>query len=142
MIDHGYNDGGNGNGWNYEDVTDIPAEDKDRTYFIGSMDFLIDQILSVNPKAQIIIVSHYNDEPPFDKLVEAQRYVADKWNIPFIETYRNMGFSTEATITLDGETKTMKDVWCPDGIHPASDYTGEAIQHYAEVLYPLFRDLR
>jgi hypothetical protein len=142
VFDHGYNDGGNGNGSDYSDTMDVPTNSKDRTYFIGAMDFLIDRILTSNRKAQIIIVAHYNDEGAFSPLVEAQRYIANKWNLPFVETYKNMGFTTSASITIDGTTKTMKDWWLPDGIHPASDPTGAALKHYAEVLYPMIRDLR
>lgn len=125
IFDHGYNDAGYGNGCNYEDITDIPNDYMDRTYFIGAMNFLFDRILTANPKAQIVIIGHYNDEVPFDQLVEAQRYLADKWNIPFIETWKNMGFSSSVSISINGQSKTMKDVWIPDGIHPSSDKAGD-----------------
>lgn len=142
VIDHGYNDAGNKNGVDYSDLIEVPPNPFDRTYFIGAMNYIINKIKTDNFRASICIVSHYNDEGIFKNLVEAQRYVADYWNIPFIEIFNKMGFSTSAKITINGITKTMKDLWLTDGIHPSSDTTGEALKHYAEVLYPLIRDVR
>lgn len=142
VIDHGYNDAGNNNGNDYSDLKNIPLDTLDRTYFIGAMNYIINKIKTDNFRASICIVSHYNDEGVFNNLVEAQRYVADYWNIPFIEIYDKIGFSTSSKITINGVTKTVKDWWLTDGIHPSSDTTGEALKHYAEVLYPLIRDVR
>lgn len=142
VIDHGYNDAGNKNGVDYSDLTEVPSDSLDRTYFIGAMNYIINKIKTDNFRASICIVSHYNDEGIFKNLVEAQRYVADYWNIPFIEIFNKMGFSTSAKITINGITKTMKDLWLTDGIHPSSDTTGAALKHYANVLYPLIRDIR
>lgn len=142
VIDHGYNDAGNNNGNDYSDLKSIPSDTLDRTYFIGAMNYIINKIKTDNFRASICIVSHYNDEGVFSNLVEAQRYVADYWNIPFIEIYDKIGFSTSSKITINGVTKTVKDWWLTDGIHPSSDTTGKALRHYAEVLYPLIRDVR
>ena len=142
VIDHGYNDAGNNNGNDYSDLKSIPSDTLDRTYFIGAMNYIINKIKTDNFRASICIISHYNDEGVFKDLVEAQRYVADYWNIPFIEIYDKIGFSTSSKITISGVTKTVKDWWLPDGIHPSSDTTGKALKHYAEVLYPLIRDVR
>ena len=142
VFDHGYNDAGNQNGSNYTETKDIPTNLYDRTYFIGAMNFLIDLIKKDNYQANIVIISHYNDENSFADLIEAQSYIADKWNIPFINISNKMGFSTAMSVTIDGTTKTMKNWWLPDGIHPSSDTTGKALQHYAKVLYPFIRDIR
>ena len=103
---------------------------------------LIDLIKKDNFRASIVIISHYNDEGTFADLVDAQAYIANKWNIPFINISNKMGFTTAMSVTIDGTTKTMKNWWLPDGIHPSSDTSGKALQHYAEVLYPLIRDVR
>lgn len=142
VIDHGYNDAGNKNGVDYSDLIEVPPNPFDRTYFIGAMNYIINKIKTDNFRASICIISHYNDEGVFKELVEAQRYIADYWNIPFIEIFNKMGFSTSAKITINGESKTLKDWWLPDGIHPSSDVTGAALEHYANVLYPLIRDIR
>lgn len=142
VIDHGYNDAGNKNGVDYSDLIEVPSDPLDRTYYIGAMNYIINKIKTDNFRASICIISHYNDEGVFKNLVDAQRYVADYWNIPFIEIYNKLGFSTTAKITINGKTKTLKDWWLPDGIHPSSDTTGKALKHYAEVLYPLFRNVR
>lgn len=142
VFDHGYNDGGNGNGTNYSDTTDIPTNPLDRTYFIGAMNFLINQIKQDNFRASVIVISHYNDEYMFKDLVDAQEYIANKWNIPFINISNKLGFTSFYSVTIDGITKTMKNWWLPDMIHPSSDPTGKALQHYAEVLFPMIRDVR
>lgn len=142
VFDHGYNDAGNLNGSNYSDTTDIPTNPLDRTYFIGAMNFLIDQIKQDNYRASIVVISHYNDEGQYADLVKAQSFVANKWNIPFINISNSMGFSTARSVTINGTTKTMKNWWLPDGIHPSSDTTGKTLKHYAEVLYPFIRDAR
>lgn len=142
VFDHGYNDAGNLNGSDYSDTTDVPVNPLDRTYFIGAMNFLIDQIKSDDYHNKVIIISHYNDEGAFADLIEAQSYIANKWNIPFINISNKLGFSTTMSVTINGITKTLKNFWLPDTIHPASDTTGRALQHYAEVLYPMIRDVR
>lgn len=142
VFDHGYNDAGNLNGSNYSETKDIPTDPLDRTYFIGAMNFLIDQIKQDNYRASIVVISHYNDEGQYADLVESQSFIANKWNIPFINISNSMGFSTARSVTIGGVTKTMKNWWLPDGIHPSSDLTGKTLQHYAEVLYPFIRDAR
>lgn len=142
VFDHGYNDAGNKNGVDYSDLTKVPSDSFDRTYFIGAMNYIINKIKTDNFRASICIISHYNDEGVFKELVEAQRYIADYWNVPFIEIFNKIGFSTSAKITINGKSKTLKDWWLPDGIHPSSDVTGAALEHYANVLYPLIRDIR
>lgn len=142
VFDHGFNDAGNDNTINYSDLVEIPANPLDRTYFIGAMNFLIDRIKTDNYQAKIVIISHYNDEGIYKDLINAQKYIADKWNIPFINISNKLGFSTTVSITINGTTKTMKDWYLPDGIHPASDTTGYALEHYAEVLFPEIRDVR
>ena len=142
VFDHGYNDGGNGNGSDYSDTTDVPYDPLDRTYFIGAMNFLINKIKESNYKAKVIIISHYNDENAYADLVEAQSYVANKWNIPFINISNKLGFTSSVAVTINGTTKTMKNWWMPDNVHPASDTTGDALKHYADILYPMIRDIR
>lgn len=142
VFDHGYNDAGNNNGVNYADTKVVPTNALDRTYFIGAMNFLIDRIKQDNYRASIVIISHYNDEGQYADLIEAQQFIADKWNIPFINISNRMGFSTARSVTINGTTKTMKDWWLPDTIHPSSDTSGKALQHYAEVLAPLLELVR
>ena len=142
VFDHGYNDAGNLNGSNYSDLKVVPNNLYDRTYFIGAMNFLIDLIKKDDFRASIVIISHYNDEGAFADLIDAQSYIANKWNIPFVNISNKIGFTTAMSVTIDGTTKTMRNWWMPDGLHPASDTSGKALQHYAEVLAPLLEQVR
>ena len=44
--------------------------------------------------------------------------------------------------TKDGDEIPMLFARYPDGIHPASDTTGDALQYYADVLAPLVATVR
>lgn len=138
VFDHGHNDAGYG--YNYDALTTVPSNTKDRTYFIGAMNFLIDKILSDNPKARIVFIGHYeNDRKTGISL--AQSYLAEYWDYPFCKTWEKMGWS-QKSVTSSGTTKTITQWWMPDDLHPHSDTTGKAIQLYADVLTPFIRDAR
>lgn len=146
VFDHGYNDGDRELG--FTELDDMPSDITDRRYWIGAMSFLFKKILEDNPKARILIVGHYctdktwSDEKGLTKYVcEAQEKLAKLWNIPIIKTWEHMGFS-HIPITVNGNQTTVAQQWMPDDIHPASDTSGDALRHYANVLTPLISDIR
>ena len=144
VFDHGYNDGIYQRG--FTDLSDVPADAEDRTYFLGAMQFLIDKILADNPKAKILFIGHYCTDGRSGNFLtkyvtDAQKKLAEIWQYPLIETWKYMGFN-HVPITVDNVQTTVAQQWMPDDIHPSSDTTGEALKHYAEVLYPLVRDVR
>lgn len=145
VFDHGFNDQAQGEG--YTELADMPSDMTDRTYWIGAMGFLFTKILQDNPKARILIIGHYSSNQnsgtsaDTSALCEAQTALAEYWNFPIIKTWEKMGFSfTE--FTYDGSTTSAAAQWMPDGIHPSSDSTGAALEHYAEVLYSFMKDVR
>lgn len=139
VFDHGHNEEYN---YDYSHIKDIPPEghETDRSYFIGAMRFLIERILSDNPKAQIVFIGHYENDRKTG-VSEAQETLHDIWKYPLIRTWDYIGWS-QNTVTINGVTKTITQIWMPDDLHPSSDTTGEALRHYAEVLYPFVRDIR
>jgi hypothetical protein len=139
VFDHGHNEEYNND---YDNMTTIPpaGHESDRSYFIGAMRFIIEKILTDNPKARICFIGHYQNDIKTG-ISEAQLELADIWKYPLCKTWEVIGWS-QNTVTINGVTKTITQWWMPDNLHPASDTTGEALRHYAEVIYPFMRDVR
>ena len=135
VFDHGHNEEFNGD---YSHIADLPPADNqnDRSYFIGAMRFLIERILNDNPKARICFVGHYENDRKTG-ISEAQLKLHDIWKFPLFKTWEHIGFSQNI---ING--KTITNIWMPDDLHPASDTSGEALELYAETLYPFIRDIR
>lgn len=142
VFDHGYNEGVVTYG--FSELSDVPSDTTDRTYFIGAMNYIVKKILEDNPKAKILIIGHYNHEgDQFNRgaswnqkyVCEAQKKYSELWGISCVETWKLLGLSTQ-TITIGGTTKTIIGFRYPDGLHPASDTTGYELQRYAESLAP------
>lgn len=135
VFDHGHNEEFGGD---YSHIKDLPSTDdsQNRSYFIGAMSFIINRIISDNPRAKIVFIGHYENDRKTG-ISEAQIALYNKWKYPLIKTWEYMGWSQNKI----GD-KTITQIWMPDNLHPASDKTGEALQHYANVLYPLIRDIR
>lgn len=145
VFDHGYND------WKTGDL-DMDANDPfDRSTYQGAMNTFIKAVLEANPRARILIVSHYeNQERP--GLIEMQKGEAEYWNLPFAKLYEHLGWANNRTITTDGywsnatsngiwiesggqeQTLTLKQYHMPDGRHPNTDITGRACMDIAYVL--------
>jgi hypothetical protein len=163
VFDHGHNDSIDYNYYDSIEMGLIPANANDRTYFIGAMNFLIDKILSGNPKARILFIGHYENDRKAG-ISQSQEILDDIWGFPLIKTWEFIGWSqkpitadirnlpliktreliswSQRPITSAGTTKTVTQWWMPDDLHPHSDRTGDAIIKYAVTLYPRIRDLR
>ena len=145
VFDHGFNDGARNSG--FTDLSDIPTNQTDRTYWIGAMGFLFRKILDDNPKARILILGFYSYDKSagtnFDTkhVCDAQEKLAKIWGFPFIKVWEHIGWSHQI-VSNNGVDTPIANVWMPDDLHPSSDPSGDAIRHYAEVLYPLIRDVR
>lgn len=145
VFDHGFNDGARNSG--FTDLSDVPANQTDRTYWIGAMGFLFRKILDDNPKARILILGFYsydrNAGTNFDTkhVCDAQEKLAKIWGFPFIKVWEHIGWSHQI-VSHNGVDTPIANIWMPDDLHPSSDSSGDAIRHYAEVLYPLIRDVR
>ncbi len=145
VFDHGHNEMFSeygGSGPDYQEIGDMPPSNDpmNRTYFIGAMHFIINKILQDNPRARICFIGHYQNDTKIG-IADAQEKLANIWKYPLCKTWELIGWSQQ-TVTINGVTKTITEIWMPDNLHPASDLTGKALQHYARVLYPFMRDVR
>lgn len=143
VFDHGYNDWGS-NPVDLEVNTDNPF---DMSTYQGAMNTYIKLILTANPRAKILILSHYeSQERP--GLIEMQEWVARYWNLPFGELYKRLGWAGDRTVVSTGywrngfwvesggseTTYTLKQIHIPDGRHPNGDLSGHACMDIAHIV--------
>lgn len=152
VFDHGFNEAVAT--YQFDEMSDEPPanDPTNRAYFLGAMGFLFTKILNDNPNAKIIVIGHYMNAPKqgttgqylikngVDKCCSGQVKVASDWGIPIIKTWEYMGISNHI-ITVDGNDIPVLFAKFPDGTHPASDTTGKALENYANVLYPLIKEI-
>ena len=155
VFDQGYNDD-----FENRDVEALEAQyGIDTTYcFDGGMNFLIRRILTSNPDAKIVIISHYTNNAPcgnqintnhVEAVCAAQKAVADRWGIKFINLYEQLGWSGQIITTTgywdstthewvnSGGTSqqiTVKNMHVRDKTHPFTDASGKSNTKIAEVL--------
>ena len=155
VFDQGYNDD-----FENRDVEALEAQyGIDTTYcFDGGMNFLIRRILTANPDAKIVIISHYTNNAPCGNQVNdshvkavcaAQKAVADRWGIKFINLYEQLGWSgqmiettgywdstTHEWVNSGGATQqiSVKNMHVRDKTHPFTDASGKSNTKIAEVL--------
>ena len=154
FMGHGYNDGQFpvfDPNESYLDFVSQPTDSVNRNYFLGAENFIVRLIKQYNPNAIIIKGEHYeNQKQPY--IVQAQREVARKWEIPLFSISENTGWSSNriantqsfwntpryspykasaGTDTLYNMTELRLAL--PDGVHPYSDLTGNAKQKLTDV---------
>lgn len=155
VFDHGYNDvSGMGH-----DPSGGANSGVDRLDWYGAHNFLTDLILRDNPRALILFVSHFERWTGTGaKLVAGQRALAEMYGRPLCDLSAKLGWTQRPVVTTGywdwvvqgsegtwvpsgGPETTMTELltWCPDGTHPANDYSGGAVQRIADVLVPWFR---
>lgn len=150
VLDFGYNERV-GNGFD-DEMLAIPDDEYDITYPMGAFNFIVNRILSKQPKAKIALVGLYENDNK-KQVAKLQQMYADKWNLPFIKLWEHLGW-TQNKITVTGEWQvdstypalyhwvetgaekqmTLMDRFVPDKIHPYSDASGESNQKIANVL--------
>lgn len=150
VLDYGYNERV-GNGFD-DEMLAMPDDEYDITYPIGAFNFIVNRILSKQPKAKIALVGLYENDNK-KQVAKLQQMYADKWNLPFIKLWEHLGW-TQNKITVTGEWQvdstypalyhwvetgvekqmTLMDRFVPDHIHPYSDASGYSNQQIANVL--------
>ena len=145
VYDMGYNDTDVYDYSNTDEITEIPTEHNDRTYYIGASEFIFNKIYEYSPETKIIIAGHYSDEDkPY--LCIAQQELADYMNVPIYKTWEETGWTNELVTTTGywdngywipngGEEReiTLLQLWLPDGIHPGNDYSQKANNYLAKI---------
>ena len=147
VFDHGYNDWSN----NETDMAMNENDPFDRSTYQGALNTFIKLILTANPRAKILLLSHYEtQERP--TLVPMQEAVAKYWNLPFCRICDYLGWANDRTIETDGywsngtgngvwidsggtsRTINLKQYHMPDGRHPNIDISGHACMDIAEII--------
>lgn len=153
IVDHGYNDAFVLGDETKQKEEDIDWNSKDKTTFIGAFNCLYDFIKSENPDAIIMIGGYFQNTCTFaytirGKYVETiSKWIATHYQLPLLDVwnYNNIpnGFEPNSSayfdeINADYGTSFQK-LWadadgnvtyfqkfCPDGVHPFTDPTGES----------------
>ena len=157
VFDQGYNDDFTGG---YRDVEALEEQyGIDTDYcFDGGMNFLLRRILKANPDAKIIIISHFTINAPcasqintdhVEAVCKAQKDVADRWGIKFVNIYEKLGWSGQIITTTgywdattnvwinSGGTEqniTVKNMHVRDRTHPFTDASGKSNRRVADVI--------
>lgn len=142
IFNHNFNDMINGAETSAQFAT-MPANPFDRNTYIGAINYLIREIMKVNPRMRVALVSHYENQL-YPHYGQADDIIASYWEIPVLRLYEQTGFSQRTvpgTRSLWNKTgtnyagprgsestsqdMTMQRYMIPDGVHPSSDPTGK-----------------
>ena len=111
-----------------------------RGEYFGAMTYLIEKIRQVNPRIKIIIGNYFSQDSGIDEMssfmtkyiLEGNQQIADFYGFPCVNVYKYTGLRNMA-ITVNGSAITDMYWFCPDGVHPHTDTTGESNKLIAEV---------
>lgn len=96
----------------------------------GAFDFIVNKILTYNPRARIIMIGEYENQK-YPTISENQLIASERWEFPIYKQWENLGWSQQLILT-DGTYKTMLNIIIPDNLHPHTDTTGFALKTMAE----------
>lgn len=146
VIDHNYND--------YRNIADLLAnedkidwESRDRTNFVGALNYLLDKVREINPTIKIVLAGYFQNSWLVGGIADVckmQSLCAEKLNLEIIETWKysqinnkiikgtssymanfNKKYGTSYNVPTDSEGNiSAQYIYLPDGIHPYSDLTG------------------
>ena len=169
VIDHGVNDAMNIHSL-LADENSIDWTSRDRNNFVGAFNYIIDEILKVNPFIKIVISGHYTNtyvhaeanEYHFDEVCKMQNMIAEKYGISIMKCWEHSQINNEyvkgsssylsnlnakygtsfmkQSPNSDGDIKSQQ-IYCPDTIHPHSDPTGNTNKRLNAVYSKLLADL-
>lgn len=168
IVDHGFNDRETLAREAQQDYEAIDWTQRDRTTFIGAFGYLYDAIRKVNPTAKICIGGYFENNGTIGYTAAGRDiatvsewiarhyglYLLDAWNYIDIPNDYVPG-SVHYLDDLNREYKTdFKPVWtddegnityfqkfCPDGVHPFTDPTGNSDRVLNEVFARLLHDV-
>lgn len=95
----------------------------------GGFDFIVNKILTYNPRARIIMIGEYENQK-YPTISENQLIASQRWEFPLYKQWENLGWSQQP-ILVDGEYKSMLNIIIPDNLHPHTDTTGYALHQMA-----------
>ena len=116
--------------------------------YFGAMAYVIEQIRKVNPRIRIVIGNYFSLDHGFDSMssfvtkyiLEANEQIAKYNGFQCVNVYQYTGLRNYSFTSNDGVTTTDMIRFCPDGVHPASDTTGQSNRFIANVYMKELRD--
>lgn len=108
-----------------------------RGEYFGAMAYIIAKIQQVNPRIRIIIGNYFSQDygtaigdgmNSFQTkyILEANQQIADYYGFPCVNVYKYTGLRNRTIKLPDGSFISDMYYFCPDGVHPASDTTGQS----------------
>lgn len=115
--------------WNGVETT----PDFKNNYF-GAMFYVIRKIWSVNPRIRIVIGNYFSKDYGYDSqsiyctkfILEANKQLAKFCGLHCVNVQEYTALSNRQIILSDGTQTTDMLIFCPDGVHPGSDLTGQS----------------
>lgn len=112
-----------------------------RGEYFGAMAYIIEVIRKINPRVRIIIGNYFSLDSGIDAMssfqtkfiLQANQSIADYYGFHCVNVYKKLGLRNYSFTSNDGVTATDMIRFCPDGVHPASDYTGQSNQVIAGI---------
>ena len=109
-------------------------------YFVAMM-YLVQQIWKVNPNVKIIIGNYFSKDHGFDNMssfktkyiLEGNKQIANYLGLQCVTPADYLGLRNRTIILPDGTSTRDMLRFCPDGIHPGSEPTGESNKRIAEI---------
>lgn len=145
VLDYGVNDLDEDN---YDEQQQTDYSSMSLNTFVGSYNFVISKIYSANPKARIMIATHFSDDgaqvgrhygkDAWKKLNDMITGIARHWGIPVIKFNEETGWVFDPATNIDNIR-----LYCPsDLIHPANDQTLDSIEILTSIATKYIKDYR
>lgn len=165
IIDHGYNDSFTINNESEMDCLDWDSEDKKT--FVGAFNFIYRKIRETNPNIIIAIGGYFQNTCTFSYTVTGKHVgqmltaIAEHYNLPLLDVWNYTGiedghipdskhyfdelnarYGTEFHNQFPDENGnvTYFQKFCPDGVHPFSDPTGESNKRLDDIFTKLLAE--
>jgi len=159
IFDHGFNDRDK---IKIEiDAGGIDMNSKDRSKFIGAFNYILDEIMKINPNIKIIIGGYFQNTVDYggtngSYLCQIQQMIASKYSFPIMKIWEKSGISgyfvPNSTNYISAYNTTYGTAWtkqmqdgsgnitnfqmnCLDFVHPYSDRTNKSNERLNEVYY-------
>ena len=108
-----------------------------RGEYFGAMAYIIAKIQQINPRIRIIIGNYFSQDYgsavgdgmnsfTTKYILEANQQIANYYGFPCVNVYKHTGLRNRNIRKPDGTTISDMFYFCPDGVHPASDLTGQS----------------
>lgn len=117
-------------------------------YFVAMM-YIVQQIWKVNPNIKIIIGNYFSKNHGFDSMstfktkyiLEGNKQIANYLGLQCVTPADYLGLRNRQIVLPDGTATTDMLRFCPDGVHPGSESTGQSNKRIAEIYVNALRGI-